>query len=256
VLLGIVSLMALGGMACGTLLAVDPDPVPVDPRLPNGAPDAADFPEGSVVLVDGAVILPDGAVVDGAVVDGATADAADGATPDQFVPPACPGAVACQRYVFVTSDLVAATVAEPATGAAHCDALAAASSTAKIKARHFEAWTSTTASPVTVRLVHGSLAYVDVLDMVLATSWADLTDGSLARTPFIDENGTAVAAASGVWTGTSASGTSLGPNCSEWTLLSGGATHGVVGGSMANWSAFSGVDLGCGTLAHLYCVEK
>jgi hypothetical protein len=249
--------MLLGGLACGTVLAIDADdPVPPVPPPPVIVPDASDFPEGSTILIDGAVILPDGAVVDGATFDSAAADASDGTLPDQYVAPACPGIAGCLRYVFVTSDLVGYAVAEPTAAAAHCNALALASSNIKIKARHFDAWTSTTASPVTTRLVHGSMSYRNVLETVIATSWADLTDGSLTASLFHDQNGAAVSAPAAVWTGTSATGGLLAPNCADWKDIAGTAVRGSLGATTSYWTAFTSSDVSCGTTAHLYCIEK
>lgn len=252
-ILGLLSLAVLGVIACGTVLDIDGDSAAVPPGGPGTLPDAADFPEGSVVLLDGAVALPDGAVVDGAAADSATsADAAD-----QFVPPVCPGIAACPRYVFVTSDTVTFTVAEPTAAAAHCNALAAASGNAKVSSRKFEGWVSTTNSPVDTRLVHGTMPYKDVLDLVIASNWTDLTKGSLSRTPFINEKGVGVGASLPVWTGTGADGKLLAPNCGEWADSALTATRGVVGGGGAHWSAFVGSELLCDlTIARLYCIEK
>jgi hypothetical protein len=259
-ILALASLASLGVIACGNLLGLDPDPAP-DGKPPVALPDAADFPEGSVVLVDGAVQLPDGAVVDGAPGDSATlTDAADAADAgDQYVPPGCPGIAACPRYVFVTSDTVTFDLAEPAAAAAHCNVLAAASGIAKVSSRMFEAWVSTTGSPASLRLVHGTMAYRDVLDMVIANNWTDLTDGLLKRSVFINEKGAAIAASLPVWTGTGADGMLLLPNCGDWldSAPTAKATRGVVGATDVNWSAYVGFELTCpNTFARLYCIEK
>lgn len=257
-ILGLASLAALSVVACGNLLGLDPDPAP-DGKPPIALPDAADFPEGSVVLVDGAVQLPDGAVVDGAPGDSATPPDAAADAADQYVPPGCPGIAACPRYVFVTSDTVTFDLAAPAAAAAHCNVLAAASGNAKVSSRMFEAWVSTTGSPAGARLVHGTMPYKDLLDFPIANNWTDLTDGLLTRSVFINEKGAAIGASLPVWTGTGADGMLLVPNCGDWldSAPTARATRGVVGATGVNWSAYVGFELTCeNTIARLYCIEK
>lgn len=254
--LGLASLAALGVIACGNLLGLDPDPAP-DGKPPIALPDAADFPEGSVVFLDGAVQLPDGAVVDGAAADSATpTDAADAG--DQYVPPGCPGIAACPRYVFVTSAPVTFDLATPTEAAAKCNALAKASSNPTVSSRTFEAWVSTTSSPADGRLVHGTMPYKDVGEGMIAFNWTDLTDGTLLRSTFVDERGTPLTGGLPVWTGTGANGKLLEPNCGNWLNSAPGekATRGSVGATDGKWSAFAGSELLCAdTFARLICIE-
>lgn len=249
-LVALSSTAVVGGLACGKPLTIADDDSP--PILP----DAADFPEGSVVLRDGAVLLPDGALVDGAAADSGVADAADDVTLDQFVPQGCPGPAACPRVMFVSSDAVGYTFAEPVAAAMHCNVLAAASPLAAVKGRQFEGWTSTTSSSAASRLVHGTMAYRDVTGVVIASNWLDLTDGDLTKSLFHDEKGGTTFGGAHVWTGTDRSGNAFGSNCSEWQSAAGSATRGVVGATDSKWTAFLNNDEDCGGSAHLYCIEK
>jgi hypothetical protein len=212
--------------------------------------------------IGGDVPLPDrleaGADADAApdVVTGGDDDAADDAaapldaSPD--VDAGCSGP-ACERVVFATSGAFVGNALGGLLGAdAKCQAAADASTHARVKGRRFHAWLSTTATAVTDRLVHGTLAYRKPGGTVVASNWTDLTKGTLQSGIGEDENGVAVSGSA--WTGSTNAGLN-GPNqCDAWTITGNQGRTGNVGGAGGGWS--DAVDKPCSNANRLYCFEE
>lgn len=240
--------------ACGTFLDLGDPYTPGPDTNDDGSTvlperlDAADFPEGSTILDDGGVQLPDGAVVDGTAADSADATPTD----DQLVPPGCPGVAACDRVVFVSSQVV--KMSDVAIAAETCTTLAANATLLSVKGRKFDAWVSTSVSSAESRLVHGTRPYKTSTGKVIANNWNDLTDGVLANALFHNENGGGTGGGARVWTATSPAGAYAPPGCTDWTLQTDMAIKGSVGGVNGNWSDFGAAP--CISSAYLYCIEK
>ena len=91
----------------------------------------------------------------------------------------------------------------------------------------------------------------------VASSWADLTDGTLAVSLDTDATGTAVVALPlNTWTATQSSGLGLAMHCNEWTSNDPGdsAATGKADLTTSGWSQFSTKT--CNQLARLICVEQ
>ena len=92
--------------------------------------------------------------------------------------------------------------------------------------------------------------------VVVAESWSDLTDGSLAHAIDVDEKGAPIEP-SAVWTNTSISGSSMvgGLDCQGWTSNNFN-DKAPVGSTQATNGAWTEADpITCSVLARLYCVQ-
>jgi len=132
----------------------------------------------------------DAKVTETSVLDGSSPDARDGATTTDASkdadaeaggPIGCQGATACVRIMFATSVGYTGNLGGIAGADAKCQALADASILAQVKGRTFLAWVSTTATPVAVRMSHGTLPYLRTDGITIASSFNDLTDNSSHR---------------------------------------------------------------------------
>jgi hypothetical protein len=230
----------LGLEPLGYDLLADPDAMPTPDVDADGGAPAPDAPPDAQIDDAGEpdVILP---------VD-ADSDADAG-------PPPCNGALACERIVFVTSQVYTGAAVNGITGANNkCQASANQSTNPRVKGRAFRAWISTDASAADVRLPHGTMAYVRPNGTVVATDWTQLTDGTLDLAIQLDEFG--VSRAGTAWTGTTPDGASvIGQNCVDWTSAAMAATgrSGAVVATGATWT--SDVDRPCNLGRRLYCVE-
>ena len=195
------------------------------------------------------------AAVDGATVDATRNDAADAGDAADAAPVGCQGAVDCTRVVFVTSATYTGNLGGIAGADAKCQALADASPNPRIKDHTFQAWVSTITIPVSARFTHGSQPYVLGDATVIASDWADLTDGSLASGISLDELGQAHDNAN-AWTATTSNGANYAnAGCESWTnATNGSAIFGNVGGTGLGWSS-SGLQA-CPASNLLYCFEK
>jgi len=167
----------------------------------------------------------------------------------------CQGAVACERVVFVTSLDYSGNLGGIAGADAKCQALADQSSIARIKGRTFLAWVSTSMTPASVRMVHGTQPYVLGDCTTIAASWSDLTDGNLQNGISVDQLGGNQGGSA--WTGTNSTNASFGgASCADWTSMALGmkGVGGNVGGNGGGWSN-GGID-DCGLNHNLYCFEK
>jgi len=139
----------------------------------------------------------------------------------------------------------------------------------------FKAWISAGdliafTDPATT-FTHSTTPYVRVDGVVVATDWADLTDGTLDATINIDEFGVAHLPTfddlAYTYTATNPDGTAvvidagrLGiyiPDCSDWTDNSVASTAGIghILSTDLNWT-ISGADADCSPNLHLYCFEQ
>jgi hypothetical protein len=210
-----------------------------------------------------AAIRADAKVPEASVLDGALRDVREAAAPADTGTAAdagaeagngCQGAAACPRIVFVTSATYQGNLGGIAGADAKCQAAADASLIVGVKARTFRAWVSTSASSVSTRLTHGTQAYLRVDEIVVASDWTDLTNGTIQAPIHVDEQGDQQN--SGAGTATDSAGADFtGSACGDFTssLIGTKGTRGNVGGSGGGWS--SGGDDDCSTPDHLYCVE-
>ena len=94
-----------------------------------------------------------------------------------------------------------------------------------------------------------------------ASSWDDLTDGSIAAPIDIFEDGTQNAASTSVFTGTNTDGTSVddgGNMCEDWTIATDSvaedySVHGASDATTGEWS-WAGA-LRCSETGRLFCFE-
>lgn len=165
-----------------------------------------------------------------------------------------------KRYVFVSSTLRGA-VFDLGIGQANslCNELAQDA----MLPGNYAAWMSTSFESPSESPVEGVFVRTD--ERIVATSWADLTDGTLLEPINLTEIGDLAEASPAcnnaitraVWTATSASGEFLSPNCGGW-LLNTVFTHGKVGNADAtnlSWTA-SDCNSSCNWLMHIYCVQQ
>jgi hypothetical protein len=119
----------------------------------------------------------------------------------------------------------------------------------------FVAWMSTSTSDARDRVPDRAYSLLD--GRPVASSLADLTDGSITNPINVTELGTALAPVSGqirVWTGTDASGRAAN-HCSNW--MPSNARDGMLGSFIATdatWTAQGPV--GCGGQGYLYCFQS
>ncbi len=249
------ALLASSIAACNALTGVS-DLTPCDAcgdgvTLPDAASDGSLGADGRVTLPTGDAAANDGALTDAAANDGAGTDAADAA--DSSI--GCQGAVDCTRVVFVTSVAYTGDLGGISGADAKCQALADASPNPRIKGHTFQAWVSTITIAVSARFTHGSQPYVLGDATVVASDWADLTDGTLANGIDIDELDRLHDNAN-AWTATTSNGANYAnAGCESWTNgTNGSAIFGNVGGSGLGWS--SNGPQPCPASNLLYCFEK
>lgn len=135
----------------------------------------------------------------------------------------------------------------------------------------FKAWLSSSTVSASARLTHASVPYKLLNGTVVASNWADLTDGTVQNPINVDETGvkTGTTYNYAAWTATNASGNIINPNntCKNWTSISyyDAARTGLVNGNMfysflSNSSVYwtdVGSDSKCsGGTARLYCFEQ
>ena len=92
---------------------------------------------------------------------------------------------------------------------------------------------------------------------MVATSWADLIDGTLAHAIDLDEAGDPNGGTTRVWTGTYEDGTRHSFRCSDWDQAENATESGRYGwlSAMADgWSSAGSSD--CVEKYHVYCFEQ
>ena len=160
------------------------------------------------------------------------------------------------RIVFVTSSVYGAYLGGIAGADAKCQLAAGSVGLPGT----FRAWLSTDLDAARDRLTHAAGPYSLVNGTVVATSWTQLTSGTLMHA--IDRTelagpplaGTACGGAA-VWTGTDIGGNHYtGYNCTAWTLTSGSVVVGLATSGANAWTAScTGM---CSGTAALYCLAQ
>lgn len=135
----------------------------------------------------------------------------------------------------------------------------------------FKAWLSSSTVSASSRLTKSPVPYKLLNGTVVASNWADLTDGKIQNPINVDETGVNIGTTSNyaAWTATNASGNIINPDntCKNWTSISyyDAARTGLVNGNMfysflSNSSVYwtdVGSDSKCsGGTARLYCLEQ
>ena len=167
--------------------------------------------------------------------------------------------------VFATSMTYTGNLGDLTGADAICNSLASAS-TANLSGT-FAAWlsdsTTSAASHVTRAANCGpdaraTCAYelADATQDSVATSWTDLTDGTLSTAVHYTERGLLVTAPLLAWTGSNSNGTAGASNCTDWkfAINSENGTNGVVSSTTSTWS--NNGALTCDSLARLYCIQQ
>jgi hypothetical protein len=160
--------------------------------------------------------------------------------------------------VFVTSTLHNGNLG----GLAGADRICQARADAAGLPGTFKAWLSDSTQAARARLTHAAVPYVLVEGTQVAAHWADLVDGTRAAPIQRNEKGDPETCC-GVWTGTSAAGTAISPQCLDWTYESHCTLrecHGTIGDmndTTSFWSRkhFDAV-VTCFIHQHLYCFEQ
>ena len=166
--------------------------------------------------------------------------------------PTCPGGMACERFVFVTSREYTANLGGPSGADAICQTHADHAD-APLRGRFFRAWLGSAATPAASRHLHGSMPYRLRNGTAIANDWGDLTDGLLAAPIDVTELGGSYVAA--VWTATATNGDALAQDCDTWAST--GSTGGATGNASKtdhSWTDAGGAT-GCATTLALYCFE-
>ena len=174
---------------------------------------------------------------------------------DAYVADAPPPDAAGFLRVFITTAVYSPTTIG---GLAGGDVLCNAEASAAGLGGTWMAWlASTTAGPATRFTTQSSSPYRRLDDVVVANSWADLVDGTIAADISVTPTGP-VANGNNAWSNVAVDGTPVGSNnCGNWadsTALSG--HYGRGNSSTATWTD-SGNNLVCGNYSlHLYCFEQ
>jgi hypothetical protein len=117
------------------------------------------------------------------------------------------------------------------------------------------AWLSTTSVPIGSRLSSDG-PWHKLNGELVASTKADLVDGSIATPIDRDQNGLLVSASTLVWSGTTSAGLGTGSDCSGWraTLDTFSGTYGRRSATDATWTQSSTV--ACSAFRRLYCFER
>jgi len=159
------------------------------------------------------------------------------------------------KAVFLSSKAFSGNLGGLAGADAQCQSLAQGAG----RPGTFKAWLSDSTQPAKDRLAHGTDPYVlfNAARSVVATSFAELTDGALLGSISRNEMGGPAAGVASAWTGSRADGTSAAETCGDWTSadLSRTGRSGTLGPSAASWT--DGASTSCNTATmSLYCIEQ
>jgi len=146
-----------------------------------------------------------------AVYDAICANSA--ANPSSPYPSFCPP---IHKIIFLTSTFTNGNLGGVAGADAFCQNLAKAAGLPGM----YKAWISDSLghSPATT-WTHNSGSYVTLSGKVIATSWADLTDGILSAPILETETGVVLGGGDNTYTGTGPDGLPAGSNCANWTSV-------------------------------------
>ncbi len=172
------------------------------------------------------------------------------------VSPECNGTLNCKRLAFVTRETFTGNLGGLAGADQKC--FEAAKKIPGFGGRAFRAWLSDTTAAAKARLPKGTGTYRRMDNAAIATSFTDLSDGSVSSPIALDQNGTKLETGDlerSVWTGTTVDGVDSTFNCFDWTSAD-TMESGSYGDSQAKDRAWtdSGMD-SCNASRHLYCVE-
>jgi hypothetical protein len=172
----------------------------------------------------------------------------DGAA--ETLPRADGGVTTGRKRVFVTSVEYSGDLG----GLEGADALCARHATAVALDGTYKAWLSTVSVSAASRLTRSNGPYERTDGVVVASNWADLTDGNLAAPINRDEIGAPVEA--GVWTGTAIDGASYTEgDCDGFTNPSGGrALCGQSDTGTESWT--EDYVPPCSSYLRLYCLQQ
>jgi hypothetical protein len=175
----------------------------------------------------------------------------------------CAGGCLLAKYVFVSSDSLTGAMGGILVADEFCASLAFEATLPGT----YLAWNSTDLSFPDVDFVKEG-AYVRTDGEIVATSYADLTDGSLAMPINLDENGSESPALASVncpnvfgpvWSNTTPGGEYAGGTaCTGW-FSGNNLITGKIGSSTAvgnSWSEALGCNVPCGTSLPIYCVQQ
>jgi hypothetical protein len=156
--------------------------------------------------------------------------------------------VSADQRVFCTSGPVFPNFDGVAGGDAICQTTAGSAGLGGT----WVAWLSDSTSDVVDRL-HGDGAFVLLDGTQVASSRADLLDGTLESSIDVDQNSNLVESQK-VWTGTFIEGVASTLHCGDWTSLAENGTVGMTSNNQTGWtSAFTS---SCDSPAYLYCFES
>jgi hypothetical protein len=166
--------------------------------------------------------------------------------------PPCGAGGPCR--VFVSSTTYAGNLGGLSGADAKCQGLAAAAGLPGI----YKAWLSDTTGSPSTRFAPSSSPYHLVTGAPIATSYTDLTDGSLITLINVSEKGGGTGATVYTWTNTNPDGTrdSTTEHCSNWGTSAANSKANVGASSLSDvrWTKDNSVF--CSTLRHLYCFQQ
>jgi len=170
--------------------------------------------------------------------------------------PECNGATNCERIAFVTRAKFTGNLGGLVGADQKC--VEAAKAIPGLGGRAFRAWLSDSLTSARTRLPKGTSAYRRTDKGVVATSFVDLSDGSVALPLALDEKGVMLAADTferTVWTGTATDGTANELTCRDWTSadLMDSALFGDSHTTDDQWT--QSATSSCNAQRHLYCIE-
>jgi hypothetical protein len=161
----------------------------------------------------------------------------------------------CERLVFVTAEAFISNLGGVAGANDLCQT---AAENAGLPGTYM-AWISGSVNGPSATFNQWPVPYVKPDGVQVASSFADLTDGTLNSPIDVDQNGATVSADGlKVWTNTDTDGTPvfLAPasNCTVWTGVGTSGRTGSTAASDSTWT--NALNTPCGEEHHLYCVQQ
>jgi len=170
-----------------------------------------------------------------------------------------PGDAGAVKRVFTTSTLYKGDFGVGGTSAfQNAAALCQTRATQACLGGTWKAWVydGTTDPSLPVNFTHFAGPYMTVAGKTIASSWQDLTDGTLTNPINTDEYGDPVTGAAYAWTALNADATGIAVHCQNWTSKDAtfaakvGSVHSITG----SWT--NSIFTGCDQPLHLYCFEQ